>query len=167
MECSIEDCCEENKVKGLCDRHYKRLWYLNNKDLVLSRRKDRYNRDKTRELEYSKLYAESNRQSTRLHKTKWREANPEHIKSIRDRRRHSADLGMTDQDKIDSIAWRIYIKDRPCAYCFTNSAVKHYDHLQPLSRSGTDHWFNIVRTCQTCNLSKNSKTVREFMTGVG
>jgi 5-methylcytosine-specific restriction endonuclease McrA len=47
-----------------------------------------------------------------------------------------------------------------CAYCGAHAT--HLDHVEPLSRGGTDTESNIVPACQTCNLSKGAKTLAEW-----
>lgn len=47
-----------------------------------------------------------------------------------------------------------------CAYC--PAVAKHLDHVNPLSKGGTDTEDNIVPACQRCNLSKGAKTLAEW-----
>jgi 5-methylcytosine-specific restriction endonuclease McrA len=50
-----------------------------------------------------------------------------------------------------------------CAYC--SRLATHLDHVEPLSRGGTDTENNIVPACRTCNLSKGAKTLAEWVGG--
>jgi 5-methylcytosine-specific restriction endonuclease McrA len=47
-----------------------------------------------------------------------------------------------------------------CAYC--GQLATHLDHVEPLSKGGTDTESNIVPACQHCNLSKGAKTLAEW-----
>lgn len=47
-----------------------------------------------------------------------------------------------------------------CAYC--GGVATHLDHVEPLSKGGTDTESNIVPACQHCNLSKGAKTLAEW-----
>jgi 5-methylcytosine-specific restriction endonuclease McrA len=47
-----------------------------------------------------------------------------------------------------------------CAYC--GAYATHLDHVEPLSKGGTDTEANIVPACQRCNLSKGAKTLAEW-----
>jgi 5-methylcytosine-specific restriction endonuclease McrA len=47
-----------------------------------------------------------------------------------------------------------------CAYCGNHAT--HLDHVEPLSKGGTDTESNIVPACQRCNLSKGAKTLAEW-----
>jgi 5-methylcytosine-specific restriction endonuclease McrA len=69
---------------------------------------------------------------------------------------------MTSEDRATSVAWRKFLKYCPCFYCGEFAEVTHIDHLTPLSRGGSDVWFNLQQSCQKCNLSKGTKTADEF-----
>jgi 5-methylcytosine-specific restriction endonuclease McrA len=47
-----------------------------------------------------------------------------------------------------------------CAYCGAHAT--HLDHVEPLSKGGSDVEANIVPACQHCNLSKGAKTLAEW-----
>lgn len=47
-----------------------------------------------------------------------------------------------------------------CAYC--SAPASHLDHVEPLSKGGTDTESNIVPACARCNLSKGAKTLAEW-----
>lgn len=48
-----------------------------------------------------------------------------------------------------------------CAYC--GGDFEHIDHAIPLARGGPHILANLRPACSTCNLSKNSKTIAEWM----
>lgn len=43
-----------------------------------------------------------------------------------------------------------------CVYCDRESS-EEVDHVVPLSRTGADHWGNLVPACKACNLGKSDK----------
>jgi 5-methylcytosine-specific restriction endonuclease McrA len=47
-----------------------------------------------------------------------------------------------------------------CAYC--GGLAEHLDHVEPLSKGGTDVEANILPACAACNLSKGAKTLAEW-----
>lgn len=47
-----------------------------------------------------------------------------------------------------------------CAYCGAHAT--HLDHVEPLSKGGSDTESNIVPACAPCNLSKGAKTLAEW-----
>lgn len=85
---------------------------------------------------------------------------PESHRAARARRRQREAVDMTSQDRRESTEWRELIANDPCAYC--GGPGEHDDHVVPLARGGTDHWWNIARACSACNLSKGSKTLDEW-----
>lgn len=108
-------------------------------------------------------YYRTNRESVREQQHGYRLDNPEVCRAAAARRRQREEVGMTTEDKSDSVEWRKSIRNNPCFYCGEFAEVMHDDHMNPLSRGGTDHWWNLVRACAHCNLSKNAKTAEEFM----
>ena len=50
-----------------------------------------------------------------------------------------------------------------CCYCNQPFEDGHIDHTQPISRGGTNDYNNLVYICASCNQSKGSKTVLEFL----
>lgn len=52
-----------------------------------------------------------------------------------------------------------------CAYCGATDGTFHFDHLFPVAHGGTNQPSNLVVACQSCNLAKGSKTLREWMEG--
>lgn len=49
-----------------------------------------------------------------------------------------------------------------CYYCGISTAT-HVDHITPLSKGGLDEFNNLISACQNCNLSKGTKSVKEFI----
>jgi len=50
-----------------------------------------------------------------------------------------------------------------CHYCGRYAPGGEADHVIPLSRGGTDALDNLAWACATCNRSKGSKTLQEYM----
>lgn len=61
--------------------------------------------------------------------------------------------------------WKILCDEfgQLCAYCGEPKPLTQ-DHIQPLSRSGSHTYSNIVPSCITCNTSKQARTADEFLT---
>lgn len=49
----------------------------------------------------------------------------------------------------------------PCSYC--GAEADEWDHVEPLTRGGPNDVFNIVPCCRPCNLSKNNRTLLEWL----
>lgn len=185
-ECAEEGCLKTVHCKSLCKKHYHagyhKSWYEDNK-LARNEQQRIYNKkyyaeNKDKELSRSKSYKEDHKEfvisrrkahyaanrEVRLAKNKnWYKEHPEYQRAKNSRRRHRVECSMSSQDKKDSVAWRVLIKDNPCFYCGSFSETMHDDHKNPVSLGGTDHWWNLVRSCQPCNQSKFTKTAEEFI----
>lgn len=62
----------------------------------------------------------------------------------------------------------ILLQKSKCAVCKTDiSKNYHVDHIQPLSKGGTNYPENIQLLCKTCNLQKHAKDPLEFMQSKG
>lgn len=79
--------------------------------------------------------------------------NPEmySVKSIL-RNRMLASVPMDTVDRLLSAEYRKAIKGDPCAYC--GRSGEETDHAFPVLLGGTEHWWNLVRSCLRCNRSK-------------
>lgn len=87
---------------------------------------------------------------------------PEARSVLNARRRMRVNAQMTPQDKLLSRLYRKAIKSDPCFYC--GSAETHeVDHYFPLAKGGTDHWWNLVRSCSFCNRSKKDRCGTVFL----
>lgn len=59
-------------------------------------------------------------------------------------------------------------QDGRCAYCGASIFWQvrrdvHIDHVQALSRGGSNNPDNLLLTCSHCNLSKGSKTYEDWL----
>jgi 5-methylcytosine-specific restriction endonuclease McrA len=91
----------------------------------------------------------------------WAKANPENGRARGARRRTRAKVGMDRLDRELSVAYRLAIANDPCFYC--GAPGEEDEHYTPLSIGGTDHWWNLVRSCASCNRHKYMKSGDEFI----
>ena len=84
----------------------------------------------------------------------WRAANKEIVLGYWASRRLRVKL--SKDDRLISAEYRKAIKNDFCHYCGKFSETMHDDHYFPLAKGGTDHWWNLVRTCAHCNLTKSN-----------
>jgi 5-methylcytosine-specific restriction endonuclease McrA len=152
-----------------CFSEYNKLHYQRNAEKKKVQVMERYKKiGQKAYYEASRSYAQQYYQKNKEHISK---RNAEYAKNNREVRRgikarYRAKLvkGMSKIDRQKSTLHRKHIKDDPCFYCKGFTPVMHDDHYYPLSKGGTDHWFNLVRSCSTCNQKKNSRlasTLRE------
>ncbi|MGC4925550.1 HNH endonuclease [Streptomyces sp. DT117] len=89
--------------------------------------------------------------------------NPIPFKAKTARRRYQASRGMDAADREHSTAYREAIDADPCRYCGGRTEVMHVDHQYPLSKGGTDHWWNLAQACSNCNLTKHARCGTWFL----
>lgn len=140
---------------------YQREYYKRNRERLLARAAERYDPDA--KSEYDRQYREDNAEIVRRKKAEYRRTHCEVVRASKDRYRSRHTVRLTQEDRALSVQYRKAIRHDPCFYCGSRLKVMHVDHMQPLSRGGTDHWWNLVRACASCNLSKGAKTAEEFM----
>lgn len=68
--------------------------------------------------------------------------------------RYRSGKSMSDKDIAKSVAYRAAHANDPCFYCKEHKDEMQYDHVYPIALGGTDHWFNLVRACKSCNMAK-------------
>lgn len=50
----------------------------------------------------------------------------------------------------------------PCPYCLQPYRFKHTDHIVPFIMGGSDEYHNLIDVCESCNLKKKAKPLRDF-----
>ncbi len=108
---------------------------------------------------------EQYRERDRIRQQRHRQNNPEHFRAksraMQSRRRARAAVRMSAEDRMLSVSYRKAIAADPCRYCAAPG--EQDDHFYPLALGGTDHWWNLVRACAHCNLSKSARCGTWFM----
>lgn len=130
---------------------YNEDWKRNHRPVYLASRKRRYN-----------AQAEIRRAET----ADWRKRNPDKVIvqfKVRQARKRSAEGNHSPSD----IQLLLQDQDNRCAYCGISISLEikgdvHIDHIQPLSRGGSNWPENLAATCSYCNLSKKDKTIAEW-----
>lgn len=131
--CRSEDSRQRRERNPEKFRQAYKDWYYNNHDYAKSRVQD-----------YHRKHAEWSRAQRGLRISRSRHA-------------------MSELDHSISLEYRKAIANDACFYCGQRAEQMHDDHMNPLSRGGTDHWWNLVRACAPCNLRKGAKTAQEFI----
>lgn len=102
----------------------------------------------------SRRQRESNPERVRQHRRAWKQRNPHKVVNY-DPRRAAAPF---DEEAIE---YASTIINDPCVYC--GEEAVQIDHVVPLRDGGDSHWSNLAPTCASCNGSKGSKSVLDFM----
>lgn len=141
-----------NKENPDKKKQYNSTWKINNRTKHLASRRRRY-----------QLQSEQRRAEAKA----WRAANPEKKRiqwKTRQARKRSAEGNHTPDD-----IRNIYkLQDGHCGYCgITLHNEYHVDHIEPISRGGSNDSSNLLIACGYCNLSKKDKTIAEWIKARG
>lgn len=124
-----------------------------------------YGRCKNCRIEQSKDYGVADRHRRNVRLSEWRIANPDRARNIDRRRRHTrrSRLISSESPGVTAAEWREICErfDFRCAYC--GEAGMTIDHVTPISRGGLDAPDNVVPACQSCNSSKGSRLLSEWL----
>jgi hypothetical protein len=105
-------------------------------------------------------WRDSHREEINEANRQYKHAHPESDEASNARRRHRLKVSMTAEDRLLSRFYRLATKRDPCFYCGVPApAAKSHelDHFFPIGKGGTDHWFNLVRSCRGCNRGPGGK----------
>jgi len=181
--CKLEKALTDfNKLKSAPDGHqYKcrdcvKLYARENKDRIKEKKHTNYEENKEAVKEVNKAWREANRETLLENKRNYYQAtreerdaytkqynklHPESKKTTKAMRRTGVVL--SDLSRAKTQHYKAKIKDDPCYYCDKKIENMTDDHYYALARGGTDHWFNIVRSCHNCNSRKSSRLASEFV----
>lgn len=126
---------------------YNQQYHVQHQEEIDARHREYNRRHRAKLLEYNKKYVSAHRQVYYAH-----------AKTRRALRAGSPinDLTLEQWDQLkDEVGYR-------CFYCGEIFSSLTQDHIVPLSRGGPHTLNNVVAACQSCNSSKNSKTLEEY-----
>lgn len=150
-------------------KKYSKEWNENNPNYIKEWNKKYYSKEYHNE--YNKKYYEENKEHLKEnHKIwkkenlnynkEWRKENPEKCKEYKRKRRarkFKAEGSFTEKEFQKKLQFYNY----KCCVCGTDlrKTTIHRDHIQPLSKGGSDNIDNIQPLCEHCNLSKGIKYI--------
>lgn len=113
--------------------------------------------------EYNRRYRRENPEKVAEWARRYRQAHPESDSSALHRRRMRLEAGQLDElDRLLSKLYRTAIRNDPCFYCGSPD-TQCVDHYFAIAKGGSDRWFNLVRACRSCNLSKRTMCGTAFL----
>ncbi len=172
------------------DKYYKSIseWWRNNPDKKRAkdaRRRERgyfkeYNKkNKEKHKEYHINYYAINKEKILARIRKYEESNKDHIKAYRkawftpdkqriaNHRRRTRVLSSVGSHTIQELNDLFESQHNLCAnlYCKTvlTKKTRAIDHINPLARGGTNFISNLQWLCKSCNSSKGTKSMDEWM----
>jgi 5-methylcytosine-specific restriction endonuclease McrA len=126
-------------------------------------------RDANRERydEYQREWVKANHEKVRATDKRWSVKHPDAVR----RKRHNRRTRITGNGgtyTLKELNAQFEKQEGFCYYCgellyASFDKEVHVDHMIPLSRGGSNSIENIVLSCATCNLEKNTKTSDEYL----
>ena len=161
--CEAADCGQilhADNIAGYCYKHRRMSEHRQNYDRAY------YQSRRVEFQEYARQWRLANGDDHRAAVRAWNLANREARQASQARRRTRVKAEMSAADRRMSVARRIEIKYDPCFYCGC-AETSDTDHFFPLAKGGTDHWWNLVRACDSCNSRKNATCGTAFLLRFG
>ncbi len=127
-------------------------WVIN--ELEYRREYNQQEEVKERNKKHEEAYRKrpENREKARLATIKWRQENPEQERE-QSRIKYIRKKGAKGWHTLDQWLELLDLCDYKCLACGTDGEL-HRDHIQPLTKGGTDWITNIQPLCQSCNSKK-------------
>jgi 5-methylcytosine-specific restriction endonuclease McrA len=154
----------KEKARARC-----KAYYWANVEAERARGREKREKDlegrKAYNAEYLPKYRERNHERLKGVTKRWRDANPDVLRTLHNKRR-AREAGATGHHTEADVRTQILRQRGKCYWCGTMLGKKrkdyHADHVWPLILGGTNGPENIVVACPRCNCSKRHKTPAEF-----
>lgn len=172
LEKARADDNERSRIRMLSEDYSKakikrgRDYYQANRESIREKQNKKVAENREAKRELDRDYYVNNQKTIRAKQKVYREANPE-IKRALHQKRRAIKSGAEGKFTADEISVLLEKQRRMCALCACKLKKSgenkfHMDHIQPLSKGGTNWISNIQLTCPGCNLKKNAKDPFEF-----
>ena len=169
--CSIENCETKHRAKGMCNRHYKMVYRIKNKEYIASKAATYWKQNKEHLKKYKAAYYQANKEKASAKSTERRKNDVQYRLSCSLRVRMSMALkrgqksGSAVKDLGCSIpTFKLYIENQFVdGMSWDNYGEWHLDHVLPLSSfdltnrgefQAAVHYLNIQPLWAHDNLSK-------------
>lgn len=143
--CRCDRCREASRLFGVEQRKRHPEYYLE------------YERTRAKTPErqaYRKKYSKEHAEEISEKSDEFRKDNLELYDTYESIRRSKLDENMSKKGRAISAAYRKLIKEDPCFYC--GGVSVEVDHYFPVSKGGSNMWFNLRPSCRSDNLEKRA-----------
>lgn len=141
--------------------------YLGSREAILAEQKKRYHADaelRAKIIARSRARYAERPEEMKAYRARYRAENPEAVKAAANNARCARAAAEGRTTRAEWLEITDYF-DGFCAYCLGHeSRVGRLtkDHMQPITRGGSNWPDNLVPACKSCNSAKNAKTPLEF-----
>lgn len=160
----------EDKIKE--DHLFWQKEYNKNKEKNRKKAREYYHRNIDECRLAIKKYQKNNREKVRKSAASWKRNNPDKVKKYKQdnielyreaaRKRRALKNGNTiSYFSHEELMLRMSVFGFKCAYCGGN--FDHVDHVIPLAKGGYHCLANLRPACESCNCSKSSKKLNEWL----
>ena len=146
--------CQRTPV---CKAAFNAAWQLNHKGYSVIHSASWHREHQVEVAAYNVAYRAAHKEETAA----YLETHKEERAAVNARRRTQTKVKMTTEDRALSVDYRKAIANDLCFYC--KHPGEEVDHYVSLANGGTDHWWNLVRACVSCNRRKRSRNGDEFV----
>jgi 5-methylcytosine-specific restriction endonuclease McrA len=135
-----------------------------NKEKINKKAREKYKENRDYHLKKAKKWREENQDRKKEYSKGWEEKN-KHKRKMYKQKRRSAEANAEGEFKPEDILRIFDLQRGRCGICSKKKELKemHVDHIEPLSRGGSNWPRNLQMLCKKCNLSKASKDQIDFM----
>lgn len=120
-------------------------------------RHQRYLKKRTEILAQTKEWAKRNPEKRAAIRKRWKANNRPLVNQL-NRLRMYREKNAVGSHTLEEVEKTIQAWGGLCAYCEENKATT-IDHVQPLTKNGTNDKSNLVPSCVSCNSSKGNKII--------
>lgn len=186
LMCSIDGCERPYYSRGMCEKHYRRTYYLAHREQMIAQDMERYFKHRAEILVKFKARYAANRDKRLAHDKAWRASNPEKVRARQaayyvahheqvaaqqlgyrrahpeqaraDHARRRLRIGKSRGQKLQPGEWEAILRTYSyrCAYCGFKHKRLTMDHVVPVSKGGKHVASNIVPACKPCNSKKGT-----------
>ena len=141
---------------------YRAEWYLENIETARKNAKENYQKNSTERKSKARSYAIENSEKVKKTKKEYYENNKD-VFMASSRNRRARNRGASGSHTKDDIILILTMQNDKCAWCRSRLNGKyHIDHIQPLSKGGSNFPNNLQILCAKCNLRKGPKDPIDF-----
>ena len=111
----------------------------------------RYHADPDTHRRKASEYQKRNRKERTRKQAEWRAQNAEHVRAYFRWQQRMRRGGKS----VEAAEYASLIERDPCSYC--GAPATQIDHIEPVTRGGSNEWYNLTAACKACNSGKRDK----------